>query len=86
VERDGFAIIPECLRDEATVERFCKEFDDDRYPQRNLLSSKRACARKINTDPRNHGSGTSGASASQFEGSSLTRLEVPTGKSFGIRT
>jgi ectoine hydroxylase-related dioxygenase (phytanoyl-CoA dioxygenase family) len=37
VENDGFAVIPACL-DEATVERFSKQFDDTRYPERNLLS------------------------------------------------
>ncbi len=37
VEQDGFAVVPACL-DEATVERLCKEFDDTRYPQRNLLA------------------------------------------------
>jgi ectoine hydroxylase-related dioxygenase (phytanoyl-CoA dioxygenase family) len=37
VERDGVAVINKCL-DEATVERLCKEFDDNRQPQRNLLS------------------------------------------------
>jgi ectoine hydroxylase-related dioxygenase (phytanoyl-CoA dioxygenase family) len=37
VEQDGFAVVPTCL-DEATVERLCKEFDDTRYPQRNLLA------------------------------------------------
>lgn len=37
VERDGFAVIPECL-DEAAVERLSEEFDDTRHPQRNLLS------------------------------------------------
>jgi ectoine hydroxylase-related dioxygenase (phytanoyl-CoA dioxygenase family) len=37
VEQNGFAVVPACL-DEATVERLCKEFDDTRYPQRNLLS------------------------------------------------
>ena len=37
VERDGFAVVPACL-DEAAVERLCKQFDDTRYPQRNLLS------------------------------------------------
>jgi ectoine hydroxylase-related dioxygenase (phytanoyl-CoA dioxygenase family) len=37
VEQDGFALFPSCL-DEATVERLCKQFDDTRYPQRNLLS------------------------------------------------
>ncbi|OLC91175.1 MAG: hypothetical protein AUH86_21190 [Acidobacteria bacterium 13_1_40CM_4_58_4] len=37
VERDGFAVVPACL-DEATVERLCKQFNDTRHPQRNLLS------------------------------------------------
>ena len=37
VEEDGFGIIENCL-DEATVEELCKEFDDARDPQRNLLS------------------------------------------------
>jgi ectoine hydroxylase-related dioxygenase (phytanoyl-CoA dioxygenase family) len=37
VETDGFALVPACL-DEATVECLCKQFDDTRYPQRNLLS------------------------------------------------
>ena len=37
VERAGFAIVPVCL-DRATGERLGKEFDDSRYPQRNLLS------------------------------------------------
>jgi ectoine hydroxylase-related dioxygenase (phytanoyl-CoA dioxygenase family) len=38
VEQDGFAVVPACL-DEAAVERLCKQFDDTRYPQRNLLSA-----------------------------------------------
>jgi ectoine hydroxylase-related dioxygenase (phytanoyl-CoA dioxygenase family) len=37
VEHDGFALFLSCL-DEATVERLCKQFDDTRYAQRNLLS------------------------------------------------
>jgi ectoine hydroxylase-related dioxygenase (phytanoyl-CoA dioxygenase family) len=37
VEQDGFAIVPACL-DEATVELLSKQFDDTRYPERNLLS------------------------------------------------
>lgn len=37
VERDGFAVVPACL-DEPTVTRLCEQFDDTRYPQRNLLS------------------------------------------------
>jgi ectoine hydroxylase-related dioxygenase (phytanoyl-CoA dioxygenase family) len=37
VEQDGFAVVPACL-DEATVERLCKQFDDTRHAQRNLLS------------------------------------------------
>jgi hypothetical protein len=37
VEQDGFAIVPTCL-DEATVELLNKQFDDTRYPERNLLS------------------------------------------------
>jgi ectoine hydroxylase-related dioxygenase (phytanoyl-CoA dioxygenase family) len=37
VEQDGFAVVPACL-DKPTVTRLCKQFDDTRYPQRNLLS------------------------------------------------
>jgi len=37
VQRDGFAVIPACL-DEATLESLGTEFDDSRYPERNLLS------------------------------------------------
>jgi len=37
MEQDGFAVVPACL-DEAEVERLCVHFDDDQYPQRNLLS------------------------------------------------
>jgi len=37
VEQNGFAVVPACL-DGATVEHLCKQFDDTRYPQRNLLS------------------------------------------------
>jgi len=37
VEEDGFGIIQNCL-DEITVQQLCKEFDDTRHPQRNLLS------------------------------------------------
>src|SRR5258708_14092586 len=37
VEQDGFAVVPACL-DEATVELLNKQFDDTRYPERNLLS------------------------------------------------
>src|SRR5882724_2163275 len=37
VEQDGFAVVPSCL-DEATVELLNKQFDDARYPERNLLS------------------------------------------------
>src|SRR5215469_1158115 len=37
LEKDGFAILPVCL-DKTTVEALCKQFDDTRYPQRNLLS------------------------------------------------
>jgi len=37
VQQDGFAVVPACL-DEAAVGRLCKQFDDTRYPQRNLLS------------------------------------------------
>lgn len=37
VEEDGFAIIQNCL-DEVAVHQICKEFDDTRTPQRDLLS------------------------------------------------
>ena len=37
VEKDGFVVVSACL-DEPTVTRLCKQFDDTRYPQRNLLS------------------------------------------------
>jgi ectoine hydroxylase-related dioxygenase (phytanoyl-CoA dioxygenase family) len=37
VEEDGFGIIQNCL-EETTIQQLCKEFDDKRYPQRNLLS------------------------------------------------
>jgi ectoine hydroxylase-related dioxygenase (phytanoyl-CoA dioxygenase family) len=37
VEMDGFAVVPARL-DELTVTRLCKQFDDTRYPQRDLLS------------------------------------------------
>lgn len=37
IENDGFAVVPACL-DEATIEGLCKEFNDSRYPERNLLS------------------------------------------------
>lgn len=37
VEQDGFAVVPKCL-DEATVQRLSQEFDDNLYPQRNLLA------------------------------------------------
>ena len=37
VEKDGFAVVPSCL-DESTVESLRKEFNDTRYPERNLLS------------------------------------------------
>jgi ectoine hydroxylase-related dioxygenase (phytanoyl-CoA dioxygenase family) len=37
VEQDGFSVVPVCL-DETAVESLCKQFDDTRYPERNLLS------------------------------------------------
>jgi ectoine hydroxylase-related dioxygenase (phytanoyl-CoA dioxygenase family) len=37
VQRNGFAVVPACL-DGRTVELLCKEFDDSRYPERNILS------------------------------------------------
>lgn len=37
MEQDGFAVIPACL-DEATVELLSKQFEDTRYPERNLLA------------------------------------------------
>ena len=37
VEEDGFGAIENCL-DETTAQQLDKEFDDTRYPQRNLLS------------------------------------------------
>jgi ectoine hydroxylase-related dioxygenase (phytanoyl-CoA dioxygenase family) len=37
IEEDGFASVPACL-DKATVELLAKQFDDARYPERNLLS------------------------------------------------
>jgi ectoine hydroxylase-related dioxygenase (phytanoyl-CoA dioxygenase family) len=37
IEQDGFAVVRACL-DEAAVDRLCEQFDDTRYPQRNLLS------------------------------------------------
>jgi ectoine hydroxylase-related dioxygenase (phytanoyl-CoA dioxygenase family) len=37
IEQDGFAIVPQCL-DANTVEQLCKEFNEGRYPERNLLS------------------------------------------------
>ena len=37
VQREGFAVVPACL-DGGTVELLCKDFDDSRYPERNILS------------------------------------------------
>jgi ectoine hydroxylase-related dioxygenase (phytanoyl-CoA dioxygenase family) len=37
VEQGGFAVVPVCL-DKSTVELLSKQFDDTRYPERNLLS------------------------------------------------
>jgi ectoine hydroxylase-related dioxygenase (phytanoyl-CoA dioxygenase family) len=37
VEQDGFAVVPACL-DKTTVELLSEQFDDTRYPERNLLS------------------------------------------------
>jgi ectoine hydroxylase-related dioxygenase (phytanoyl-CoA dioxygenase family) len=37
LERDGFAIVPQCL-DPATLQHLCKQFDDSCTPARNLLS------------------------------------------------
>ena len=37
VQRNGFAVVPACL-DGRTLELFCKEFDDSRYSERNILS------------------------------------------------
>jgi len=37
VEQNGFAVVPACL-DEAMLAQLCKQFDDTRRPQRNLLS------------------------------------------------
>ena len=37
VEQNGFAVVPACL-DEATVQLLSEQFDDARYPERNLLS------------------------------------------------
>jgi len=37
VQREGFAVVPLFL-DESTVELLCKDFDDSRYPERNILS------------------------------------------------
>ncbi len=37
VQREGFAVVPACL-DEGTVDLLCKDFDDSRYPERNILS------------------------------------------------
>jgi ectoine hydroxylase-related dioxygenase (phytanoyl-CoA dioxygenase family) len=44
VEHDGFAVVPACL-DEAAVELLSKQFDDARYPERNLLSVP--CVREL---------------------------------------
>jgi ectoine hydroxylase-related dioxygenase (phytanoyl-CoA dioxygenase family) len=37
IERDGFAIVPECL-DSATLQSMCEQFDDSCTPARNLLA------------------------------------------------
>ncbi len=37
VEEEGFASVPSCLDDE-TLGRLCAHFDDNKYPQRSLLS------------------------------------------------
>src|SRR5260370_37951084 len=37
VQREGFAVVPACLG-EGTVDLLCKDFDDSRYPERNILS------------------------------------------------
>jgi ectoine hydroxylase-related dioxygenase (phytanoyl-CoA dioxygenase family) len=37
VEQNGFAVVPTCI-DVAVLARLCKQFDDTRRPQRNLLS------------------------------------------------
>jgi ectoine hydroxylase-related dioxygenase (phytanoyl-CoA dioxygenase family) len=44
VEEHGFAVVPACL-DEAVLERLCKQFEDARRPQRNLLSVP--CVREL---------------------------------------
>jgi ectoine hydroxylase-related dioxygenase (phytanoyl-CoA dioxygenase family) len=37
VQRDGFAVVPVCL-DESTLGSLCKEFDESRFSERNILS------------------------------------------------
>jgi hypothetical protein len=80
VEHDGFAIVPACL-DEATVERLCKQFDDTRYPQRNLLSVPSVQGLAMSRPVRE----IMDQNALRLEGFFSTRLEAQTGRSFGTK-
>src|ERR1700682_3979823 len=84
VERDGFALIPTCL-DEATVERLCKQFDDTRYPQRNLLSVPIVQGLAMSKPVREIMETVLGPKCFAVRGIFLIRLEVRTGRLFGTK-
>ena len=84
VEQDGFAVVPACL-DEATVELLDKQFDDTRYPERNLLSVPSVRALAISRPVREIMETVLGQSALRSEGFSSIRLEAQIGKWFGTK-
>jgi hypothetical protein len=84
LEQDGFAVVSACL-DEATVELLSKQFDDTRYPERNLLSVPSVQALAISKPVHEIIAAVLGQSASRFGGFSSIRHEAQTGRSFGIK-
>ena len=83
MEQDGFAVIPACL-DEATVELLSKQFDDTRYPERNLLAVPSVQVLAIARPVREIMESILGPECFAVRGASIRR-EAQTGRSFGIK-
>src|SRR5229473_1391246 len=85
VQREGFAVVPVCL-DEGTVELLCKDFDDSRYPERNILSVPSVRKLASSKPVREVMESVLGPHCFAVRGIFSTRPEVQIGRSFGTKT
>ncbi len=85
VQWEGFAVVPVCL-DEGTVELLCKDFDDSRYPERNILSVPSVRKLASSKPVREVMESVLGPHCFAVRGIFSTRPEVQIGRSFGTKT